>query len=807
MDNTLNTAYSWYEMGFNLNNSDGGGVPIPDPTLATTSGLPAAGTTITNPAGDRVYTMPPSYAASNACYVSETIASATMNFATPFAVAPVAPATASVLSFLASAGSGERNIEVVLNYDDGTSETNGLVVPDWFNATAPYTWLANGRVAVDTGQFDAVRRNPRAPRLFNRDLVLAKTTGSITNIVVNHTNLTGRLAIFAVSGSATPILPVFTATPANRGVNAGGTVQFIGTATDNTAVAITYQWQKLISGSWANLSDGGKIAGATTTTLSLTGVGDAEDGEYRVVATGAAGASYSPSALLTVLSTLTDVTQPGDPITAYQPNGGSSPGAEGVEHSIDNLTSKYLNNGNGVSPMRVPVGFTVTPSMGRTKVTAMRLYTANDAEARDPANILLLGSDDGGASWTPIYSNSIVLPSGRNAGGLTLDPLNQVIAQVRFANANGYTLYRWYATQVKGNDSRMQIGEVELLGVADTSGKPSFSLHPANQVVYNGSPAAISVTASGTPQPTVFWMKGTNGVYVRLTDGGNISGALAESLSLNPAQFADAADYVCVAQNTSGSTTSSVGRLTVITTLTDVTVPTDPITAFGDTTGTYYGVDADPANAIFNLTAVRYRNGGSGLNALAGFPPFGGPVGLVVTPAMGSTLVSGLRIYTANDAEERDPADFKLEGSINGGASYTLIAAGPLSLPSTRTDMGGSFDPLTQPMQEILFSNHGSFTTYRLTIEHVKNDNLANSMQLGEIELLGVAAPTSPVLTVAPNGSGGLTLTSSAPGRLWSTTNLTGTVIWKDEGTISGSVTITPSGAEPEKFYRVIITP
>lgn len=809
MDNTGNTANSWYEVGYNVNNPDGGGVPIPDPRVLTNSGLPAAGATISNPAGDRTYTMPPSYTANNAAYLSATIPTATLTPTTPVPVTPESPATASVLSFLAAAGGGERTIEVVVNYEDGTSETNGLVIPDWFNSTVPYVWDANGRVAVDTGEFNAVRRNPTAPRLFNRDLVLSKNSSAITSIQLNHTNGTAQIAVFAVSISTGPIMPVFQTTPQSVGRAEGGTVQLTGTAVDNTATPITYQWQRRSGDTWVDLTDGGKVSGATTTTLTLSNVGDAEDGEYRLVATGAAGASYSPSAIVTVLSSLNDVTQPGDPIVAYQPNGGSSPAAETVEHAIDNLTSKYLNRGNGVSPMVVPVGFIVTPSMGRTKVTAMRLYTANDAAERDPANVILEGSDDGGASWTLIYSNSVVMPAGRNAAGNPIDPLTQNIIQVRFPNNNGYSQYRWYCTRVKGSTSMMQIGEVELLGVIDTSGKPTFVTQPASQVVFNGTSASFATVVSGTPAPTLMWLKGTNGVYVALQDGGNISGSHSETLAINPAQFADAADYICVASNTSGSTTSSVARLTVLTTLTDVTQPSDPITEFGDITAPdYYGLDGDPMNAIINNCALRYRNGGSGLNAQAGFPPFGGPVGVIVTPSVGSTLVTGLRIFTAPDAEERDPADFKLEGSNDGGATWTPIAAGPLNLPSARADtLAGGTDPTLQPMQEVLFENHWSFTSYKLTFTHVKNDNTANSLQIGEFELLGVTAPAAPVVTATRAGGGQISITTTVPGRLWSTTNLTGEVVWKDEGAISGTITITPAQGEPQKYYRVVVTP
>jgi hypothetical protein len=46
--------------------------------------------------------------------------------------------------------------------------------------------------------------------------------------------------------------------------------------------------------------------------------------------------------------------------------------------------------------------------------------------------------------------------------------------------------------------------------------------------------------------------------------------------------------------------------------------------------------------------------------------PFVGPVGIVVQPAIGNTIVTALRIYTANDADGRDPANYVLEGSIDG---------------------------------------------------------------------------------------------------------------------------------------------
>src|SRR5688500_4816602 len=66
--------------------------------------------------------------------------------------------------------------------------------------------------------------------------------------------------------------------------------------------------------------------------------------------------------------------------------------------------------------------------------------------------------------------------------------------------------------------------------------------------------------------------------------------------------------------------------------------------------------------------------------------------GIVVTPAFGSSVVTGMELWVANDAEERDPASYELYGTNNLLAAtgpypltgFTLISSGPLALPSPR---------------------------------------------------------------------------------------------------------------------------
>lgn len=800
MDGIANTGNSWYEVGYNVNNPDGGGVPIPDVRVATNSGLPAAGSVVTDSVGEHVYQMPSSYTVNNAIWI------ATPDSLTTNALITLqTPTAASVLSFLASSGGGAVRIDVITTHADASTETNSVVVPDWFNSPNPVI-SASGRVAVDTAQFNDVRNAARNPRLFAVDFILNNTVSPVTTVEVINTNTAGgRFAILALSGTLGPVLPSFVANPASVTVSVGANVQFTASAVAN--VPITYRWQKGTNGVFVNLTDGGNIAGATSTTLSVNNVGDADDAEYRLVATDSAGSANSGTAVLTVLSALTDVTVPTDLVQVFQPaNGAGFPAGEAPPNAINDNTTKYLNRGNSVNPMSVPVGFTVTPAAGRTIVSVLRFYTANDAENRDPANSILEGSKDGGASWTLISSNLLTLPAGRNAAALGLDPLTQPIRQLRFNNTKGYSSYRWYTTRVKGADALMQIGEIEFLGVVDTTDpSPFFVTQPTSVTAYDASSAAFSAFASGTPAPSLRWLKGTNGVYVALADGGGVTGSQSGNLSINPVSFGSAADYVSVATNASGAVTSSVAKLTVISTLTDVTAFSDVITGFGGD-GSVAGNGA-PAQAIDDFSIVVWVNGGSGLNAPAGFEPFGGPVGLVVTPGVGATLVNGLRIYTANDAAERDPADYLLEGSNNGGASYTAISSGSLALPTERANTLFVFDPTQQPMQEIRFANSLGFTSYRLTFAHVKNDNTANSLQLGEIELLGVVAPAQPPVLSVSFGGGSLTINTTIDGTLQSATNLTGTIIWADEGPISGSRVIAPTPGVPQKYYRVLQTP
>lgn len=797
MDNDANTGFCFYEKGHDFNAINNGplvyGVPAID-AIAQASGIPVHGTTFTN--GDHSFTMPPDYTVNDAVWVSPTVANATITFVTPTA--------ATALSFLDAAGGGPVNPIVIVHHQDGSSETNIITIVDWFDTSTPM-YIPNGRVAADSGQWSQqfITQNG-ADRLFASDLPLANVASPVTSIDLVYTNTGGRAAIFAVSATAGAVPPIFTQQPASTNTYAGNDIGF-AVAVSGTA-PITFQWQKGTNGTFANLSNGGNVSGATTTNLNLLAADYfADAADYRVVAANSGGSVTSSVATAILFSTNTDVTQPGDPITSF---GANLFGDGAVSHAIDNdLGTKF---GAGVSG---PCGLVVSPSVGATLVTALRFFTANDAPERDPADYKLEGSINGGSTYTLIASNSMTLPDGRNTSG-SPDPLVAFAREVHFANPNGYTTYRLTFSHYKGGAGQgsFQVGEVELLGV--TTNLPVVVVVPPTAKAFQGTTLTVNATVTGTPTPSSRWQKQIAGVFTDLSDAGTVTGSHTTTLAINPAALGDTGLFRVIATNSLASVTSAVVQVTILSTNVDVTAPGDTIADFGNTSTTVANPDAAIDNTFFSFVTR-----GSGLNNNAGFPPFGGPVGLIITPSVGPTRVTGVRIYPGGDGSQSDPADFKLEGSNNGGTTYTtIVPATALSLPEDRNLVTSAIDPLVTAVQEILFANSQGYTSYRLTFNHTKDDNNANSMSIGEIELLGVVVAVQPVISSTTLSGANLNIAGSggaAGGSFTVLTNASLTVpvaSWgaATTGTFDGSgnfsISLPVSPSNPRLFY-LIMTP
>jgi len=138
------------------------------------------------------------------------------------------------------------------------------------------------------------------------------------------------------------------------------------------------------------------------------------------------------------------------------------------------------------------------------------------------------------------------------------------------------------------------------MGTPKSAPSPSITIQPQSLTVTNGDQAAFSVAASGTAPLFYQWQKdGTN-----LVNGGSISGATSNTLSLSTTTTNDSGNYLVIVTNVYGSVTSSVVPLVV------VVVP-PPVAGFS----------GSPTNGAAPL-AVTFTNTSTG-NITNGFWNFG----------------------------------------------------------------------------------------------------------------------------------------------------------------------------------------
>jgi hypothetical protein len=130
------------------------------------------------------------------------------------------------------------------------------------------------------------------------------------------------------------------------------------------------------------------------------------------------------------------------------------------------------------------------------------------------------------------------------------DPNRIRTSTVTFAAAAGTT----YFIAVDGWDGTMASIVLNVSLAASGGGTPpSITTQPANQTTTPGGSAGFTVTAGGNPSG-----------YQWSFNGSPISGATSATYTLNNVQSGNAGNYQVVVSNSSGSTTSSIATLTVL---------------------------------------------------------------------------------------------------------------------------------------------------------------------------------------------------------------------------------------------------
>lgn len=710
-------------------------------TAAPTTGIPLAGTTLVHENdAAKSYLLPPSYKAPNAVFISNQVTTGTMSL--------TVPGNFTNLSFLSSSGGGACVINYTVSHADASTETGTFTSGDWFNG-ASQAWTANGRVQVDGGTaFNNVSAGN--PRLYSQDIVVSDAS-PVTKIDFTYVS-GGRCSLFGVSGGSA--LGVWTPLAVT-----GFTRDVVLMTGESEAAALT-----------------------TVTTVSMDG-GTANTGNTWYER------GYYPQAPNTGLpapgATITSTALPDHHY--LMPASYSAPNAIYVDSISPNATITLATPANYSA-----LSFLNATANGAVTVQCTMHYQDNTSEvqtftAKDWFN------------GTPFAYNSAgrVNLNNRSMNNY-FNGVNPRLYEAEFFLNNTVSPIVSVDLQFLSGGATARVA---ILAVSAAAGavKPIFSAHPQPVNLIEGTPASFAATLSGGTAPiTLRWQKNINGTFTNLSDTPTITGTATDTLNINPTGVADAGVYRLTATNVAGTSTTLTAALTVLSSLPDVTSPGDLVTAYG---GGFPGGEA-PLNAIDNVTQ-KYLNMGSGPNA--GAPPFAGPAGFTVTPAVGASVVSGLRLYTANDVVGRDPVDYTLEGSNDDGLTYTVISTGPLALPDGR-NAGGTVPlaPLTQFLQQILFSNTAAFTSYRLSFMNVKDAAAVNSMQIAEVELLGSFTPS---LTIGPGTSPGeIEIRTNRPGMLQSATVLSGVPdpVWSDLQPIDPVTPylFTPATNEPRRFFR-----
>jgi hypothetical protein len=162
----------------------------------------------------------------------------------------------------------------------------------------------------------------------------------------------------------------------------------------------------------------------------------------------------------------------------------------------------------------------------------------------------------------------------------------------------------------------------------------------------------------------------------------------------------------------------------------DVTSPGDIIKGVPDNGN--WPVNESPDLAIDDNTGTKY------LHFNGDFDPDLGPTGFRVTPSNSQNIVTGLTFTTANDYPGRDPVGFELYGSnISIDGPYNLIASGDI------IDFGQrqAWPRFTKNVRPISFANNIAYDHYQLLFTEIRGPagGMVNSMQIAEVELLGVS--------------------------------------------------------------------
>ena len=340
--------------------------------------------------------------------------------------------------------------------------------------------------------------------------------------------------------------------------NLAGTSASFSVTTSGTAPV--YQWRK----NGTNLTDGVNISGSTSNVLTLASIFGADDGDYSLVASNQAGIVTSSSAALLVI----------DPIITSQPLSRTNNAGTTATFTVSAVgTTPSFQWYKGAAPIPTGTGATLTlnnvqaPDAAAYRVVISNVFgnvtssnvtlTVIDAPVivSQPSSLTVNATSN--ATFTVGYTgtspsfqwftNGAVL-SGATSATLTLNNVSQ-------ANAVDYTVV---LTNAAGSVTSSPSAHLTVIDAPVLA-----SLSPVNQTNNATTTAIFTVSATGTTPFSYQWTKITSTATNVLVNGGNISGATTNVLTIANVLAADQATYQVAISNPAGSVTTN-GTLVVM---------------------------------------------------------------------------------------------------------------------------------------------------------------------------------------------------------------------------------------------------
>jgi hypothetical protein len=583
------------------------------------------------------------------------------------------------------------------------------------SATISYQWQAGPVGGPFTNLTDGGQILGSVSNVLSISSLTTNWAGAYQVIVSNSDgSVTSTPAILTVLTS-----PIITVQPVSQTALNGNTASFNVTALGTAP--LSYQWQTNGPSGYVNLTDGSQIFGSSTNVLTISNVSSNWALSYRVIVSNGSGSITStPAATLAVYPNTLNIDV--DFGSGTTQSGAAVLGSLGdAWNAVTATTGTIKNTANATLS---GVGLTLNSSGVFTDTGGTAMDATTTALMQDYAygnNSTVTVSLTGLAPYTNSPFTLVVYSAGDNSGqggsfvlsgatgGNTTGALNTSGVSRQISAGPGVAYNTFNGTLTNGTltftctaVNGQQFTEVNgfQLRFAPATNDPSLLVAPVSQTVPSGSTASFNVTAAGTAPFYYQWQAYSGTGFTNLTNGGQISGANTNVLTISGVT----ASYVQPNWNWAGNyrviVTNSVGSIT-----------SSPATLVVAATGVYVAPGGDVNGAV----NTAYNNGGGTVNLGPG--TYYGNVNMwenvTLNGAGSNTIIAGTVTQATTDSSGFYRDNITIQNLVIDG----MISCSSFSV-------GGS------GAAGIFFGGYYPVATHNLTFNNVEVKNTSIAMQI-----------------------------------------------------------------------------